>query len=647
MDKARAAYIRYNMNGSIGEEEAFKKAYSDVLYEAIQEANDSAADISAAIIGTLTNSGDSSSGTSALDTLIAKVSAGFTLLTDELSILDAAYAYSGHSVESLLEKESLLEAQYLANDQAITTFSAKAKAYENSNNANSEDYYKVIAELTKYQIAQYTLETQMFETQDAVFEAKFRYIDAALDRAEKENEIFEMLNNSDSLEALDRQAALSADKDATNREKLAYYDSRMASLESDMAAATGLDLKNLQTQYGNVYDAYLDIRELMAQSASESISEYVDIITKGLNKQKEMELEIITDAMEAETDRHDAWVENKNEELELLERAWATEDYEADIADMDDQVSAMTLKVGYLAGDMSKAGRKAYQDALQELADLEEEQASMIEDHERDEQRESIEDEIELEEEKSQDIIDGLEKEQEAVEEHYSDILDYVEETAQGIYDAFEGNHKNILSYLEDEFAPGIKDVYAEADAAYNTAFTGAGGIPGTESTADIYTHEYGLTDAEYLDMMENKATWWLNATKDAEGNYIWNDAMTQANLDNIAIRKDNNIPTGVYPAYEGGGLNEVEGMAYLHANEIILPARYTSVMDALAQFIKIPEPKDNPALQKLMSITVPVQEAIHIENANFNEMGDVEDVGARAAKALKEQLARTGVRLK
>jgi len=208
---------------------------------------------------------------------------------------------------------------------------------------------------------------------------------------------------------------------------------------------TAEEWKNFNEQLQQSILSQANIVNSINDIARNVASKVVDSYKKAQEAIRESELKRINSVIEAENKRHEQVVKNLddelnrfenaiNEQLKLLDRQFAEEDYQSELTraqkeaqDIQSQINALLLDDSYEAA----AKRKELE---QQLADRLEDIEKMKENRSRELRKQSLQDQLNkkrqevdaaknAEDQKNQNLIDSLNKQKDAIQQYWDDIL--------------------------------------------------------------------------------------------------------------------------------------------------------------------------------------------------------------------------------
>lgn len=236
-----------------------------------------------------------------------------------------------------------------------------------------------------------------------------------------------------------------------------------------------------------------------------------------------------------------------------------------------------------------------------------------------------------------------------------------------------------------ETWMPTNGDPYAEYAKGENTT------VVGEDSGITTGSRAHGLTSEQVSKYKQNQANWmawdaekktlasadneyrWLQSIIDSaestDGDKAWAKAeqakyeegwkrfnelielQKKANEENISLRKTASANLGRalddtwVPTFGDGGIVEGDGLAYLHKKEMVLPEVYANAIEFIADTLNTPRMHQVDKAASSSETKVEVREAVHIENAQFNDEVDLELIEKRAGAKLKADLRSKGIR--
>jgi TP901 family phage tail tape measure protein len=481
--------------------------------------------------------------------------------------------------------------------------------------------------------------------------------------------------------------------------------------------------KQLNGKLNDITGKILDVEDALVSYVSAALS-------KGYQKQLDNEIKRVNELMDAERKRHNEWVENKRKEIEMMREAVTEEDHYQDVEDMEEELAHLREQLRRLQHDDSAWAGKRRMELLEEIAEKEMALYKKNRDWELDQTIKRIEDEIEEEDKKHEELIETWEDELEAFQEMMEELLETVEATAKGIIDAWKlawgevgADHGGLIDYLK-KVIPEYADSGTKHKNAYINGISGMSEFVSDgqynllsemydsvaifqtrgEQQAGVYI---GAWEAALAQLAQAIPIYFANAFNGIQASIpgglynqdlskVWDGPgtynnpydgfsddgtyMTGYNAGYSAGSKGSkySIPSGKshsyilgygagydagdrerqlswgnyntgdnYGSYSKGGLVPVDGPAYLHAKEMVLPEKYANVMELLARVVKMPRAHTYSASENSgITNQITIDDVVKIENAHFHDQIDFDAIQSHAASSFKRSLHRKGIRL-
>ena len=286
----------------------------------------------------------------------------------------------------------------------------------------------------------------------------------------------------------------------------------------------------------NLYKLQKDLREDEVKENKDSLKDLQDSIKDSYDER--------IDLIEKESD---VKVKAIEEELKLLDRSEDERDYDAKMSDLEEQEAYWSVRTG--------------EDARQKLADIRKEIAEAEHDREVELTKQGLEDEKDA-------VKDAADAEKEKWEAAYKDMekafsdhnLDIIAQAATYSKEAYQQWYDNYIVPMQSALKNGDAEGFGNS----------AGGIG--SSIDNLPSHDWGMTDADYMQMMSNKSQWWelYNA-----GNMQKNNSeMQRLNEENDELRAEygRDPSKDEYPNFDTGGLTLTKGFAKVIPGDFYFP---------------------------------------------------------------------------
>jgi len=255
-------------------------------------------------------------------------------------------------------------------------------------------------------------------------------------------------------------------------------------------------LEELKSYVRDYQTQMVQLDDQIESDLESQVDDYIDAYKKMLEQQKDLALKAIDAQIDAENERHDQKMKNLDDEynkfeeyinaqMEALDRANSTEDYQQDLQKLLDERAKIQAQYNTLLKDDSFEAKARRADLQQQLSDIDEQIAEKQRDREReltknalqdqlDDRKDYIDEQKELEDNYHDSVSKQLEDEKQEREDYYDSILEderyfyqlkqdlmsqdatKVESTLnliRGQYDEFFADLKNNASLLGDMFS--------------------------------------------------------------------------------------------------------------------------------------------------------------------------------------------------
>lgn len=635
-----------------------------------------------------------------LNKRLAKTDHNLRMIRGDLDILEETWRNHTDSLFYVEAKTKLLNKEQSALNSAIKETEKELKTLRKNKSKHADkiqDLESRLQDLNRQYLANvnslYELKLAMRELAREEFDKKIQAIDRSLEDLDLTLRILSagLKQGADSFQQLEiegqkysQQATLINTKIRETNRYLSELRAELRDAEKALSRAkpgtqaysnAANDVKTLQEAIENLEDSLRNLNgELL--DIQESLEDYISsLLTTGYEKQLENQIKAIDDLIEKEQKRHDEWVKNRQEEIELLRKGWEEDDFEQEMARLrqeEDNLWAQYYRIQY---DNTAWAEKERARLQQEIRDKQREIEEKEEARRREKQIEAIEKEIEAETEAHEQWLEEQDEKKEKIQEEMDEILEYIEATTAGIVTAWRETGFNIITLLES-LVPEIGDIAEKAAQAWTKGFnygmdqySKEGGIehtiPGAlppepkpeppkeesppkqpttpKKTSTTYTVKSG--DSLYkIAQKYPKNT--INDIYQANKSLIDSENRRRG----VAVSKKWVYPGQklTIPKAKKGFLVDRDGLIFAHENEVVLPAKYKYTMDMLSDLVKMPKKMSSSQILQVTTnnTEVSVEEAVHIENAYFRDELDLRTIEIRAAKQLKKSLQKKGVRL-
>jgi TP901 family phage tail tape measure protein len=457
---------------------------------------------------------------------------------------------------------------------------------------------------------------------------------------------------------------------AANDDPRKYAEGRLTQQKAEMEARAKALREELDQELRNIKTI-----ELARIEAEANVRSFItQMVTTGYQKALENEIEALEDKMEAAKDSHDQWVKNERKRLDILRRGWAEEDFDKKMEEMERDLYLLRCQYDRLSLDSSAWAHKRRLELHKDITDKEKELAEAQEQKRRDDLTQEIEDGISEKEE----ALTGQEKiwddERKGIEKHYKELQDNAAAKIQGIFLAWKKYKFDVIDLLksmspeigaiaEDWHAQVQKGLQIGTDFAKETGSTG-GSTGGTSRTSIPLLGTYPEGDTSWIGArrLGDQLGLVTHYDKDTGKLYINNKDLTdlakwvgnelhvpvRSAADRLGYNTHWDSGNVTLSKYTRGGVTEYEGLHYLHKKEMVLPERYTNVMDSLANVVNMPRPKipDLSHLQTIINNNIQVDDVFRIEKAYFSDEVDLDLIERQGAARLKRSLYKKGIKM-
>lgn len=226
----------------------------------------------------------------------------------------------------------------------------------------------------------------------------------------------------------------------------------------------------------NLEDLKLTVIELdmqIGQLKQNLISVFAARLTDAYNASLDVQLDRVNKIRKAEEKSHNRRIERLNELLDRQDNEWKAEDDKRELADLEAEISLVKTRIRRLGADSSQYGQKLLRDAYKDLGALETQYGDKVRSMSQEQYRENIEDQIDSENERYDELTESLDDEEEAYNDHYETLLDNVDSFAEGLYEAYRLNQKSVLDFLKSpELMADYNEAGKMATAAYNAGLS-------------------------------------------------------------------------------------------------------------------------------------------------------------------------------
>jgi hypothetical protein len=308
----------------------------------------------------------------------------------------------------------------------------------------------------------------------------------------------------------------------------------------------------------NLYSLQKQLREDEVQENKDSLKDLQDSIKDAYDER----IDAIEKEAEAQKKAQEAIIRGIEDEDKALDRDESEYDYDKKMADLKEQEVYWSVRTG-------EEARQKLADIREEIAEAEHDRDVELQKQDLDDKKQAAEDEIDNIEETAKAEKEKWEAAYKEMEKAFKDHnLDIVAKAATYSKEAYKQWYDNYIVPMQNALKNG--DVEGFGDAA--------GGID--DSIGNLPSHDYGMTDEDYLAMMGNKAKWWkLFNAGNSQNN---NSEMQRLNELNDELRDKYDIPAGEYPKFHKGGQSLSAGMAEIIPGEIFFPPDFSKDLKTL-----------------------------------------------------------------
>ncbi len=544
-------------------------------------------------------------------------------IADKLSSLDKIWEGQTSNIDYLKDKIALLNEQERILINNISELEKKEKSITGTEAEDLRQKETIRDKIRQYNKTLFDIQATVVDVDRAKFDLYIQDIDRGLNRI---NSVFEMVTsgiNETTKSTVYAEAMQYKYNSVLNlyREKQLAYTTEMSRMRAEMElnsrkwfSATETEKQILHARNEYLRKTYKEMEQTLLEINVAARNAYIEY--RGYIRN------IILEGYE----------DAKNQRLKVLQEKWDEEDYQERIDELDKKIAQKRAELNKIALDDSQWAAKRRIELEAEIRDLEKQQSD---------------------EEKQR----SREEEQKAIEEQYEELKRNVDDLLNDVLDMVGSNQDDIIDLLDkntDRFGK-IGDAYK---SALLEALEGLGegiqqeinlGLAGVDiDISDNYTptrHDSGLSGEEYNTMMSNKARWWelyYQGYREAT-----NAEMQRLHAENDAIRKKYGKPWDWYPSYGKGGVAPEDQLALLHKREMVLPEKYTDILDNLLKIPVASIPRELVSNNTINNNTAHIDNLIRIDHADFSDEFDYDSLENHAGVSLKKTLFKQGIKLR
>lgn len=592
-------------------------------------------------------------------------------ITNSISILDAQYSKDQENVEYLTEKNKLLLDSYNALDEYIKNLTKEKNRLGSGDAEKIQEISNKISEATKNMIE---AKNQLGDVEKVTYETAIRDYENEIDHLNKLKEINAggLIANKSwerakiELELYNSVSSITRKELELTRLELDRVNNKIRENKDSLKDASSETQNQIEAEvsslkkYSQDLESIIDDQKIKILGLKNGFEDFVKgVLEDSYRKAQEDELDRIDDLIKKETERHEKYVKDLEAELELMERKWDTEDYEKEIEDLEKEIAELREDYNRYAVDDSQWAAKKRMEIQEQLDEKLAEKAERERERERELDRQEIQDRIDDENEVHENFMKNQEKEREIIEDKYKTLLEQIDGFAKGVVDMYESTGFSILKFLEEQ-VPEYKKFAEDMLAPYVDAqrkimeFMGLGGVEPSSHfrSSSSSSHQYGMSDADYQEFLENGNKWYalneqLQKTTDPrERERILSQMRALAARNDYFRNEVYHMPAGSYPSFKDGGVVGEDGLILAHKREMVLPEKYTDVMDMWAKMLYIPRMSIPDLTNSNISNDIDIDSVIKIDHAEFHSGVDYNLLEAQGGIALKRQLFKQGIKI-
>lgn len=298
----------------------------------------------------------------------------------------------------------------------------------------------------------------------------------------------------------------------------------------------------------NLYRLQKELREKEVEEHKDSLKDLQDEIKDAYDER----IDAIEKAAEAQKKAQEEIIRGIEDEIEALERNEKTRDFEKKMADLQEQEAYWSVRTG-------EEARKRLAEIREEIAELEHDREVELDKQRLEDEKQAAEDKIDIIEQAAKEQKEKWQAAYREMEKAFEDHnLDIIAQAATYSKEAFQQWYDNYIVPMRKALEEG--DIDGFGDIASNI-----GG-----SIGNLPSHDYGMTDEDYLTMMDNRDRWW--ELYNAGYRQSTNAEMQRLNKENDALRAKYGIPAGEYPKFHTGAETLSYGMAIFKPGELVFP---------------------------------------------------------------------------
>lgn len=332
-------------------------------------------------------------------------------------------------------------------------------------------------------------------------------------------------------------------------------------------AAWNRVLKNQKNNIEAVKEATLNLYRLTKELREDEIQEHKDSLKDLQDDIKDAydeRIDLIEDEADAKKKVQEDIIKGIEKELELIDREENEDNYDKKMSDLKEQLAYWSVRTG--------------ESARQNLADIREQIAETEHDREVEMDKQKLEDKKQNAEDEIDTIENAAEEEKKKWEAAYKDMesafedhnIDIVALAATYSKDAYQQWHDNYIVPMQDALKSGNVGDFEKI----------VGDVGG--SINNLPSHDWGMTEKDYLQMMANKNRW--RELSNAGNAHASNAEMQRVNKENDQLRlKYGQDPAkGDYPKFHTGGESLTAGWAQVLPGELFFPSDLSTDLKTL-----------------------------------------------------------------
>lgn len=597
-----------------------------------------------------------------LDRVLKDVDIGLKLVENDLKLLDALWKDHSKDVEYLTDRKALLANQEIEVGKAIATTSALMRGLNADSDSDkimelSSRLFDLRTQLIGVNQEAEQLTRSLYENEMGSFDKDLKAINTVFEiqsagiREGAESLDYAILK----VREYDRSLPILVSKQARANEEIARATAEIEALgiawhktqnqgERDRFHAKADGLRNyIET----LKTGLTDIQKSMIELDKNAINFVAQVLKSGYQRSLDDMTKRIDKQTKTLTKAHNIRMKELQDELDLLSRQWADDDYAENIENLNTEIDKLRGQISEISLDTSQTAAKQRADLQEQLNGKLDELEKAQTQRSRDEQEERIQDEIDAATERHEEQLESMEEEKERWTEHYQELINKSEDYGRGILDAYQQNHFNLIDFLK-AVVPEYSLLGEEAMAAYNRGLNLQ--ILQPDGSTSSYTpklaHQYNMSGAHYTEMLANGERWKELDKMEGHKRPVTNTEMIRLNQRNMHLRSLYGMPAGSYPSFHKGGIKAEEGFALIKRREMVLPEKYTNVMDILASIVRMPSASTyGQGVNPNGDTIVGIDKVINIENANFYDEMDYEALEVQAARSFKRELFKVGIK--